>query len=117
MRTGLWVAKCAVAVLIMATVTSAMAQGQGRGRRGRGGGGGGIQPLTLLQNDKVQADLVLSEDQKSQVTKLVEENMGQRGQRGQRGQGGAGGAGAQAVLPRRLNNSARSRLRRLMKCC
>ena len=103
MRTGLWVAKCAVAVLIMVTVTSAMAQGQGGGRRGgRGGGFGGVQPLTLLQNDKVQADLVLSEDQKSQVAKLVEENMGQRGQRGQRGQvaraapGGAGGFAAAA---------------------
>ena len=94
MRTGLTVAKCAVAVVVMATVTSAMAQGR-QGRQGRGGGfGGGVQPLTLLQNEKVQSDLVLSEDQKSQVTKLVEENQAQRGQRGQRGQGGPGAGGA-----------------------
>ena len=94
MRTGLWVAKCAVAVLIMATVTSAMAQGQGGGRRGGRGGGGGLMPLTVIQNEKVQSDLVLSADQKTSITKLVEENMPMGG--GRRGGGGAGGAGGGA---------------------
>jgi hypothetical protein len=85
-----------VAVLIMATVTSAMAQGQGGGRRGgRGGGGFGVNPLTVLSNEKVQSDLVLSADQKTQVTKLVEEAMAQGG--GRRGAGGAGGAGGGAA--------------------
>jgi hypothetical protein len=95
MRTGLWVMKCTVAVAVLAMVTSAMAQGQGR-RNGRGGGFGGVNPLTLLQNDKVQADLVLSADQKTQVAKLVEDAMAQGGAR--RGGGGAGAGGGAAAF-------------------
>ena len=96
MRTGLWVMKCTVAVAVLAMVTSALAQGQGR-RNGRGGGFGGVNPLTLLQNDKVQADLVLSADQKSQVAKLVEETMGTTRVR-RRGGGGAGAGGGAAAF-------------------
>jgi hypothetical protein len=98
MRTGLLVMKCTVVVAVLAMVTSAMAQGQGGGRRGgRGGGGFGVTPLAVIQNEKVQGDLVLSEDQKSQVAKLVEENMGQAGGRRGGGAGGAGGAGGGAA--------------------
>src|SRR5262245_6784377 len=91
MRTGSWVLRLAMVAVVGASVTTALAQPQGQGRRGGGGRGGfGNNPLLLLRNETVQKHLELSDDQKSQVTKLAEEQQGQGG--GRRGGGGGGGA-------------------------
>jgi hypothetical protein len=101
--------KSVVAVALALTVTAVIAQDQaqnggqngaqqnggqgaqgggGQGRRNRGGGGGGmaLDPLRVLTNDTVQKDLELSDDQKTQVAKLADDQAAQRGQN--RGAGG-----------------------------
>jgi hypothetical protein len=103
--------KSAVAIALALSVTAAIAQDQpqngtqqngaqggGGGRRNRGGFGGGmgISPLRVLENETVQKDLELSDDQKSQVGKLAEDQTAQRGQ----GRG-AGGIDPTAMQQRR----------------
>jgi hypothetical protein len=87
MRTSIHLLKVCVAVAVCATVAQALAQGQGGGGRrgGFGGGGFGVTPLRLLQIEPVQKELALSDDQKSQVTKLADD--------ARQALGGGGGGG------------------------
>jgi hypothetical protein len=77
MRINLNVLKVCLVLAVFATAANALAQDQG-GRRGgfRGRGGFGTNPLMLLQTEPVQKELELSEDQKSSLTKLADENRG-----------------------------------------
>jgi Spy/CpxP family protein refolding chaperone len=82
MKTSSALLNVCVAVAVVAMAGNALAQGQGAGRRGGFGGRGGFNPLMLLQAEPVQKELELSEDQKTSLTKLADENRG----------GGGGGA-------------------------
>jgi hypothetical protein len=95
MRTSLSVLKVCVAVAVLALAADAMAQGQGGGgRRGGFGGRGGFaaNPLMLLQAEPIQKELDLSDDQKTSISKLAEEN---------RPGGGGGGGGGQMTQEER----------------
>jgi Spy/CpxP family protein refolding chaperone len=66
--------KAAVAMVVAATATAALAQGPGGGRGGFGGGGRFNDPTFLLGAEQVQKELDLSDEQKSSVQKLVDDN-------------------------------------------
>lgn len=70
--TNCW--KTAVAMVVAATATAALAQGPGGGRGGFGGGGRFNDPTFLLGAELVQKELDLSDEQKSSVQKLVDDN-------------------------------------------
>jgi len=76
MRTGKSLMMLAAAAALVLTVSAAWAQPQGQGRgRGFGRGfGGPTDPTLLLGQESVQKDLELTDDQKTKVTKLSEEN-------------------------------------------
>jgi len=70
---------CAAVVLLIATAGAVEAQQPGGGGRGRGRGGPGgfgnpaMMRVMLLSNDKVQKELELNDDQKSELKKIGEE--------------------------------------------
>jgi Spy/CpxP family protein refolding chaperone len=66
--------KTAVAMVVAATATAALAQGPGGGRGGFGGGGRFNDPTFLLGAEQVQKELELSDEQKTSVQKLVDDN-------------------------------------------
>jgi len=61
-------------MVVAATATAALAQGPGGGRGGFGGGGRFNDPTFLLGAELVQKELDLSDEQKSSVQKLVDDN-------------------------------------------
>ncbi len=66
--------KLAVAAVVAVTVSTAVAQGPGGGR-GMGGGGGRFNdPSLLLGTEQVQKELELSDEQKTSVQKLADDN-------------------------------------------
>jgi len=70
-------------------------RGQGGGQRGQGGGGGN-DVASLIARKDVQAELKLSDGQKSKIDELTpqrQRGQGGQGQGGQRGQGGQQGGG------------------------
>ncbi len=79
-------------------------QGQGQGQVRRGGGFGrqmggqrGGGELQLVMRSDVQADLKVTEDQKTKLTALRGAGRGQGGQRGQRTTGAAGATGTRGT--------------------
>jgi len=78
MRTGANCLKLAAVAALVLTVSAAWAQPQGQGRRGGfgfgRGFGGASDPTILLTQESVQKDLELTDDQKTKVTKLSEDN-------------------------------------------
>jgi hypothetical protein len=64
----------AVAIVAVAAVSNALAQGPGGGRGMFGGGGRFNDPTFLLGTEQVQKELELSDDQKTSVQKLVDDN-------------------------------------------
>ncbi len=65
--------KLAVAAMVAVTVSTVVAQGPGGGR-GMGGGGRFNDPTFLLGTEQVQKELELSDEQKTSVQKLVDDN-------------------------------------------
>ena len=64
----------AVAIVAVVTVSNVLAQGPGGGRGMFGGGGRFNDPTFLLGTEQVQKELELSDEQKSTVQKLVDDN-------------------------------------------
>ncbi len=86
-RSIYWVTSALAIALLCVASAQAQRQGQGQGRGGRGGLGGGLggpggfgggSSLMLLGNEKVQAELDLTAEQKEGVKKLAEESRAQR---------------------------------------
>jgi Spy/CpxP family protein refolding chaperone len=75
MKTGLGLLKFVLVLAVLATATAVLAQAPEGGRRGQGGGRGGPgnNPLMLLQAEPVQKELSLTDDQKSSISKLADE--------------------------------------------
>jgi len=99
MKISLNVLKVCIVLAVFATAANALAQDQGGGGRRsgfRGRGGFGTNPLILLQTEPVQKELELSEDQKSSLTKLADENRG----------GGGGGGGQMSQEERQQRREA-----------
>ena len=74
MRTYTDCLKMAVITTVVATATAALAQGPGGGRGMFGGGGRFNDPTFLLGSEQVQKELELSDEQKTAVQKLVDDN-------------------------------------------
>lgn len=106
--------KILICVAMLCVASFALSQQGGGGQRGQGGGqgqrqggqrgqggGGGNDTGSLLSRKDVQAELKLSDEQKSKIAELIPQRQrgqgggqGQgQGQGGQRGQGGQGGQG------------------------
>lgn len=90
------------AVLMASGIAHAQGQGGGGQRQGRGGQGrmmmggrnGFMSLSSVVQRSDVQADLKVTDDQKTKLAELRPQR-GQGGQGGNRGQGGQGGGGGQ----------------------